>query len=99
MTVAILIVMLVLFENLIPFCMLVIEAFQSSISSRMRFQKGLFLQRFLIAIDCALLEEPHLILKWRIWKSATCRVSRSSFCHLRLNCCYLSKESQKSILG
>ena len=49
--------MLVLFETLTPVCMLVIEAFQSSIA--MRFQKnwvGLFLQ-------CALLDRD------RCWKT------------------------------
>ena len=46
---------LVLFENLTPICMLVIEVFQSSIaSSPMRFQKiwvGLFLQGELLDSD------------------------------------------------
>ena len=53
--------MLVLFENLTPVCMLVIEAFQSSIAftflSNEIPQKSwveLFLLRFLITIDCTI---------------------------------------------
>ena len=45
--------MLVLFENLTLVCMLVNEAFQSSIAFTFPNEfGGLFLQRFLIAIDC-----------------------------------------------
>ena len=50
--------MLVLFENLTLVCMLVNEAFQSSIAFTFLSYEipnefgGLFLQRFLIAIDC-----------------------------------------------
>ena len=70
--------MLVLFENLAPVCMLVIEV--SIVSSRMRLQKswvGVFLHRELLDGDrdrLTAVGRPHLILEWRrSGKSATCR--------------------------
>ena len=53
--------MLVLFENLTLVCMLVIEAFQSSIA--FTFLSYEFLQRFLIA--AAGRATPYTILEWR----------------------------------
>ena len=81
----------VLFENLTPVCMLVIEVFQSSIdSSRMRFQKswvGLFLHRELLDKDrdrsilhSALLLEDHTLY----WSGGGAGSPPHSFCHLRL---------------
>ena len=53
--------MVVLFENLTPFCMLVIELFQSSIaSSRMRELGGAVLASLLLDSDRLLLEDHTL---------------------------------------